>query len=390
MSNPTITANELENQCMSNPTITVTELENMLPLMLAAPKFQALGLVSAPAMGKTQFFQHRMPELLAESRGIDVADVGLVIEKVGQREDAASICGLTLPSKDANGNLITVGSKPYLLQRIEATGKDHGIILFDEALQANADIQKALADTFNVTEHKIGDWDLPEGWVVVFTGNRAKDKSGAVRLLSHLRAGRAIVFELAFDIHGWAEWARDNGVHPLLIDCAVSHSDFFDDEVPVGDGAFCTPRSVTMASHHLTAFFETDEFDGNYLPSYVQKLLAANMGARAGGLVSRFIAMADKVPTGDQILHDPKGANVPDETGYQLLAGNRAISACYNAATGEAALEYIVRLRADLQISLGTKLLYHSSKRGWALSSDTAVAFATKYAELLPLAFTRG
>ena len=53
---------------------------------------------------------------------------------------------------------------------------------------------------------------------------------------------------------------------------------------------------------------------------------------------------------------------------------------------GEAALQYIVRLRPDLQVSLGTKLLRVSAKNGWVLTSDVATAFIQKFHELIPLA----
>ena len=107
-------------------------------------------------------------------------------------------------------------------------------------------------------------------------------------------------------------------------------------------------------------------------------------------MLSRHIAMADQVPTARDIFADPAGANVPDATGYQLLAANRAINAAHDADTGEAALAYVVRLRPDLQVSLGSKLLRASARNGWTLTSDVAVAFIQKFHDLLPLAQDAG
>ena len=200
------------------------------------------------------------------------------------------------------------------------------------------------------------------------------------------------MFELQFDVKGWADWAADNGVNPLAIDCAMAYADdgFFADCVPTEDGPFCTPRSLVRAAQHLTAFTDSPEFDGIHIPYYVGALLAANIGERATGMLTRHIAMADQVPTADEILADPTGANVPDATGYQLLAANRAINAAHDADTGEAALAYVVRLRPDLQVSLGSKLLRASARNGWVLTSDVAVAFIQKFHDLLPLAQTAG
>lgn len=377
---------------MANPKITISQLNQMMPTLLATPKFQALGLVAAPGVGKTHYFLHELPALLAESRGVTTDDIGVVVEKVGQREDAPAVCGLTLPGKDASGALITTGSKPYLLQRIESTGKQHGIILFDEALQAPADIQKALSDAFNVDEHKLGDWPLPEGWVVVFTGNRAQDKSGSGRLLSHLRNGRALVFELDFNFADWKRWAIDHDVNPLVIDCAEAwiYEGFFADAVPTEDGAFCTPRSLVRASDHLTAFMNSGDYDGGALPVWMDMLLEANIGYTSARTLSRHIGMADEVPSFDEIMVNPEGVKVPDSTGYQLLAGNRAISGCTTAEQGERALRYIVRLRPDLQVTLGCKLLDVSSTNDWTLTTALAGQFIAKFTDLIPLAESAG
>jgi len=370
----------------------ISELETITPFALAsADNFQPLGLIGAVGIAKTQWLKTRFVELYADHHGLSVDKVTLISERVANR-DSAELAGVALPTKDASGNLFTQFTIPPLLTRINAeleAGAHRVIVLFDELLQAPADVQKVLADVLDPDERSIAGWPLPDQVDFVFTGNRTKDKSGATRMLSHL-LNRCMVFELAFDINSWAGWARDNGVNPLLIDCAVSHTDFFDDSVPTEDGPFCTPRSLVNASRSLSAFMESDSFDGGFIPSYIEKLLSAKIGTRAASLVCEFVRLADKVPQGSDIINDPHGANVPDETGFQLLAGNRAIASCYNAETGEAALEYIVRLRADIQVSLGTKLLYQSSQRGWALNSDTSVAFNAKYSDLLPLAFNKG
>ena len=126
------------------------------------------------------------------------------------------------------------------------------------------------------------------------------------------------------------------------------------------------------------------------IPSYVESLIAATIGDRSAGMLTRHIAMADLVPTAREIFADPTGVSGPDATGYQLLAANRAINAAHDADTGEAALAYIVRLRPDLQVSLGSKLLRASSRNGWVLTSSFAVAFIHKFHDLFPLAQTAG
>ena len=375
---------------MAHIQTTIAEFQKIVPLILASGNQQPVGLIGPVGVGKTQYFKGWFRDLYAEHVGVSADDLGFVHTRVANR-DSAEIAGVALPSKDADGNLRTTFTVAPLVTEIRETLKPYGIILIDELPQATADVQKVLADLLDPAERTIGGHPIPDGWIVCFTGNRTSDKSGATRMLSHL-LNRCAVFELQFDVKGWADWAADNGVNPLAIDCAMAYADdgFFADCVPTEDGPFCTPRSLVRAAQHLTAFADSADFDGMTIPSYVESLLAANIGDRAAGMLSRHIAMADQVPTARDIFADPTGANVPDATGYQLLAANRAINAAHNADTGEAALAYVTRLRPDLQVSLGSKLLRTSARQGWVLTSSVAVAFIQKFHDLLPLAQTAG
>jgi len=375
---------------MAHIQTTIAEFQKIVPLVLASGNQQPVGLIGPVGVGKTQYFKGWFRDLYAEHVGVSADDLGFVHTRVANR-DSAEIAGVALPSKDADGNLRTTFTVAPLVTEIRETLKPYGIILIDELPQATADVQKVLADLLDPAERTIGGHPIPDGWIVCFTGNRTSDKSGATRMLSHL-LNRCAVFELQFDVKGWADWAADNGVNPLAIDCALAYADdgFFADCVPTEDGPFCTPRSLVRAAQHLTAFADSADFDGITIPSYVESLLAANIGDRAAGMLTRHIAMADQVPTAAEIFADPTGVNVPDATGYQLLAANRAINCASDADTGEAALAYITRLRPDLQVSLGSKLLRASARNGWVLTSSVAVAFIQKFHDLLPLAQTAG
>jgi hypothetical protein len=326
----------------------IAGINKMLPLVFnatdaitGASEIVPVGLIGPVGVGKTQYFKGPFREAYAEHVGLASDQIGFIQERVANR-DSAEIAGVALPSKDANGDIITQFTKPPLITKIEQTGREYGIILFDELLQAGTDVQKVLADVLDPAERTLAGWAIPDGWVVCFTGNRTSDKSGASRMLSHL-LNRGPVFELGFNVRGWAGWAEENGVNPIGIDCALAFADegFFVTEVPTEDGPFPTPRSYVRALQHLTVYTDSPEFDGVTIPSYVETLIAASIGARSAGMLTRHIAMADQVPTADEILADPTGANVPDATGYQLLAANRAINSAHDADTGEAALAYV-------------------------------------------------
>ena len=376
---------------MSNSKIintTLRDLDKVIPYMLAAQGgFQALGILGAPAMGKTMYFQTRFVEHIANHHGVQTDDVGVIVEKVGQAEDSAAVNGLTIPSKLADGTYATMKTKPSLLVRIEATGKQYGVVILDELAQAGTDVMGSVGDTLNRSEHKVGDWELPQGWVGVFTGNRVEDKAGSKRLPTHLITGRALLANLLPDLQGWVEWASDK-VNPVIIgfvESGMPHSEFAD-SVPSFYGPYFTPRSAVAAGRHLDAFMASPEFDGETIPRHIQSLLAMNIGEDSAAQIAMYVRTASEVPMGSEIIADPMNAMVPDNTGFQLLAANRAMNAVDSAADADNAMLYIVRLRPELQVSLGAKLIRRFAAEGWTTGSDVTNAFMVKFSDFLPLA----
>ena len=306
---------------------------------------------------------------------------------MGQAEVSAAVNGLTIPSKLADGTYATIKTKPSLLVRIEATGKQYGVVILDELAQAGTDVMGSVGDTLNRSEHKVGDWALPEGWVVVFTGNRVEDKAGSKRLPTHLITGRALLANLLPDLQGWVQWASDK-VNPVIIgfvESGMPHSEFAD-AVPSFYGPYFTPRSAVAAGRHLDAFMASLEFDGETIPSHIQSLLAMNIGEDSATQIAMYIRTANEVPSGSEIIADPMNAMVPDNTGFQLLAANRAMNVVDSKTDADSAIMYITRLRPELQVSLGVKLIRRFAHKGWSTGSDVMNAFMVKYADFLPLA----
>ena len=393
---------------MSNIQVTIPELENLARVALRSAKRKPLGLIGMVGIAKTQWIKTRYRELYAEHLGLSVDKVGLIQTRVANR-DAAELAGVALPVKDPDGTVRTQFTKPPYIQEIWAAhdaGFEYGISLIDEFGQAGQDVQKVFADLFDPDERTIAGWPIPDGWIIAWTGNRTIDKSGANRVLAHV-GNRSRVAEIPLNeptVMYWTDvWAPANDVHPLIIDCTKVHATdgFLADKVPTDDGQICTLRSLTHASADLVAFTESPEFTGvqsvdsdgklRTIPLYVEKLLATSIGPASAAVLRIHIEeVAANVPTVGDILSDPRGVAVPDSSGMQSIAGNRAIAGAQDADGGEAALIYITRLRADLQVSLGSKLLRASVHNGWTLTSDVAVKFIEKFHDLLPLARDAG
>ena len=91
---------------------------------------------------------------------------------------------------------------------------EKGILLFDDRNQAGADLQKVLANICQSrTLHGI---PMPDGWMVISTGNRQSDRAGANRVLTHLR-NRETVLDLETHLDDCRSWAAGAGVKPEVI-----------------------------------------------------------------------------------------------------------------------------------------------------------------------------
>jgi len=369
---------------MSHTRATLKEMEQMLPIIFATPFVQPFILLGGTGTGKSQWISTVVRKAFAESVGLLADDVGMVTLRVSQC-DAQELVGVALPAKGSDGRLTTQYTKSPVIQMIEKTGKEYGILDYTEVAQSTNDVQKALADSFDRSEHSIGGWALPQGWVVIGDGNRTTDKSGANRLLAHL-TDRVTIFEVEPDVQGWADWALENNVHPLIIGCALQYADqgFFADGVPATYEQYCSFRSATYASNHLTAFLDVNGQDAP-ITGVIAKLIEANIGVGATAMLSQYADERGKVPTGNDIQADPLGAHIPDDdVGYQMLAANNAIASSVDSITADNAFAYIQRLpRADLKVTMSRRLQTIMTTNGWVTSSDVVSQFNAKHAEVL-------
>jgi len=392
-----------ENTMLTHQAISLAELDFIAETNFHADLWQPILLLGAPGTGKSMWARVSLPISYAAFLGVNVDDIGFAEEKPARR-DSAELSGAALPHKlegeylnclkkfapNTGGHAFEFTPPPLWLDvmRQYNAGKTHGIILIEEIAAAGAAEQKVMRDLTDPEEHSIGGFKFPRGWIVVLNGNRAKDKAGSARVLSHL-INTVLAFNVEFSISGWKKWAIAHNINPIVVECAVAYADqnFFADSVPTEDTAYCTPRSLVRAAAHLDAYMATPAFTGT-VPPLMERMLAANIGAASANILCQWMAQRDHVPTADMILRNPEGAMVSDQTGFQMIAANVAMAAVTDARSATAVLHYIVRLRTDLQVSLGTKLMGISTRNGWTVTDPLAAAFIAKFHELIPLALS--
>jgi hypothetical protein len=188
--------------------------------------------------------------------------------------------------------------------------EEPGVLLLDELAQSPPLVQAACLQL--TLDRKVGDYTLPEKWVVIAASNRSEDRAGAHRLITPL-LNRFYHLDLEVCNEEWSSWAIEAKIAPevrafLNFRPALLHQ--FDPSS--GDRAFPTPRSWEFCSDAVKVS-----------PSHLLHAIAA--GTVGPGPASEFVAFVKTyrdLPDVDELLKDPsKFRQITDPAILYALAG---------------------------------------------------------------------
>jgi hypothetical protein len=219
---------------------------------------------------------------------------------------------------------------------IKGKAPERGILLFDDRNQANADLQKVLA---NICQARtLHGTPMPDGWMVISTGNRQTDRAGANRVLGHLR-NRETVYELDTHLDDWTSWAIDNGVKPEVVAFIRFRPNLLHDYDPQRDQN-ATPRSwvegVSDVLGTVPAEAEYESFKG-----------AVGEGAAAEFV--GFVKIFRTLPNPDAILLNPTTSDVPKDPAT-LYALSGALADRATESNMERVCTYAERMGGDFSV----------------------------------------
>lgn len=219
---------------------------------------------------------------------------------------------------------------------VKGQAPEAGILLFDDRNQAGSDLQKVLANICQArTLHGTA---MPDGWMVVSTGNRQADRAGANRVLSHLR-NRETVLELDTHIDDWTDWAIDHGVKPEIISFIRFRPNLLHDFDPQRDQN-ATPRSWVEGVSDVLGTVPADaEFE----------CIKGAVGEGAAAEFVGFLKIFRKLPDPDLILQDPTKGEIPtDPATLYALAG--ALSARAIVENLHQVVTYVGRMPPEFSV----------------------------------------
>jgi hypothetical protein len=184
-----------------------------------------------------------------------------------------------------------------------------GILFLDELNAAPAMVQAAFYQL--VLDRRLGEYTLPDGWVIIAAGNRDGDRAHTTRMPTPLR-NRFVHLDFEVDAQEWSEWAIGAGIRPEVIAFIRFRPQLlsvFDREA----NAFPSPRSWEFVSRIL---------DSGPDASVEHEMFAGTVGTGAATEFSGFLRMFRELPNIDAILLNPSGEPVPDSPAAQYAVAS--------------------------------------------------------------------
>lgn len=185
---------------------------------------------------------------------------------------------------------------------------DRGIILIDEMAQGDNSIQKTQANM--IQQGELHGHFIKPGWTFLATGNRVKDRAGANRILSHLRA-RVTTISLDANLDDWCSWAlEDRGDGESRVDPTVISFLRFKSGLLMAD-----PDPNVEITPNPRAWVEgVSNLLGKVPHEAELEVFSGAVGEGAAAEFMAFAKVARSMPNPDTILLHPDKHEVPSES----------------------------------------------------------------------------
>jgi len=246
-----------------------------------------------------------------------------------------------------------------------------GILFLDEITSAPPSVTAAAYQL--ILDRRLGEYQVPAGWVIVAAGNRQGDRGVTYTMPSPL-ANRFSHFELEANLDDWVYWAYQHGIDERIIAFLRFRPEMlFDFDPEHNPVAFPSPRSWEFCHRALQKFGR----DERMLVGSFQ----ACVGPAAGVEAAAFISNLHKLPNIDKIIKG-ESQEVPKEIDLQYAVAasliNRAMQAklagnvssvlgnILNYASLFPQREMGVMLVSDLHRSIGKSLFAVPAFSQWA------------------------
>ena len=242
------------------PSVTVETFTKIIEMQFQERNFRPIFGLGKGGIGKTESIYD-----LTKKLGIGYVDVRLLLYS------ETDLKGIPYPNEN---HTKTVWLQNDILPTVEKNG-DKGILVFDEITSCARSVRTAAYQLLN--ERRLGEYVLPDGWMMVCLGN-GEDDGGDYQGMEGNFANRCAVFNVVHDLDAWKLWALNKGVHELVtayVSFKPSDLHSYNPESET-ELLFASPRSWTAVSDILNTYgyIENDAILSNRI--------IANLGQRVG------------------------------------------------------------------------------------------------------------
>ena len=253
-----------------------------------------------------------------------------------------------------------------------------GILFLDELTSAPQMTQAGCYQL--VLDRKLGEYQLPDGWVVIAAGNPASERGVHFSMPRPLR-NRFVHLELEPDFEDWSRWAVKAGIRPeILAFLRFKPALLHDADATSDQNAWPTPRSWEMASSVLSGIAQRQGSNGFAAGTEIEAaLLEGTIGRAATIEFVAFLRLFRQLPSIPEILLNPDTAPVPEDPSARI-AVSTAIGRVVTDHSIAKAMRYLNRLPTEMRVLA----MRDAAVRDRAITHTTEfVQFGIEHAEVL-------
>ena len=212
------------------------------------------------------------------------------------------------------------------------------LINLEELPSAVPMVQAALYQL--VLDRRCGEYELPDGALLIACGNRETDR-GVVHRMPTPLASRFVHLEVRVDAADWRAWGAVNGIAPEVLFFIQLRPELLHRFDPQSrERAFACPRTWEFASNIVRRRNGLD-------PAAERALFRGTVGEAAAVEFAAFLKVWRELPHLRAVIDDPENAEVP-ENASALIALCGSLYRLASDVNLDAIVTYAARLRREV------------------------------------------
>lgn len=276
------------------PTVTVEQFTSIVREQFIEGNKRPIFGLGKGGIGKTESIME-----LAKTMGIGYIDIRLLMYS------EVDLKGIPYPNER---HTATVWLQNDILPKEDRDGKT-GILVLDEITSVARSVRTAAYQLLN--ERRLGEYVLPDGWMIVCLGNGEED-GGDFQGMEGNFANRCSIFNVAPNLDAWKDWAYRSGINYLVLGYVSWRPSDLHTYDPNNETEmlFASPRSWKAVSDVLNSkgFNKDDDL--------TNLRIISNVGSRVGNQFISFCRYKDSAVEPSDII---AGKRVPQIREMEVL-----------------------------------------------------------------------